>query len=127
MNKQETFLIVLAFSLTAVIIAYNALKSPQLSPAAVDSVSVTSTAETSVVVTSTQSDTADTTSDSFPVNINKADKSALMSLPGIGEKKADAIIEYRNENGSFNSVDDLTLVSGIGSKTLESLRTYITV
>ena len=61
------------------------------------------------------------------ININTADKAALMTLNGIGEVKAQAIIDYRRENGSFTSVNELLRVSGIGEKTLEKIRPYITV
>ena len=61
------------------------------------------------------------------ININFASKELLMTLDGIGEKKANAIIAYRNENGAFLSVDELIEVDGIGEKTLEKLRPYVTV
>lgn len=61
------------------------------------------------------------------VNINTADEAALMTLNGIGESKAKAIIEYRQKNGSFKSVEDLAKVKGIGEKTLAQLRDQITV
>ena len=49
------------------------------------------------------------------ININTADKEALMSvIKGVGDKKAEAIITYRKENGPFKSIDELTNVKGIG-------------
>ena len=47
------------------------------------------------------------------VNINAADKATLMTLPGIGESKADKIIDYRQKNGGFGSIEDIMLVGGI--------------
>lgn len=61
------------------------------------------------------------------VNINQADAKALESLPGIGPAMAQRIVEYRNENGSFQSVDDLQKVKGIGKAKLEKLKDRITV
>jgi competence protein ComEA len=54
------------------------------------------------------------------VNINTADAQTLAAeLKGVGEKKAQAIVDYRVENGPFKSVTDLTSVKGIGDKLLE--------
>lgn len=52
------------------------------------------------------------------ININTATKDELKTLTGIGDTKADAIIKYREENGGFKSVQELTKVGGIGEKTL---------
>jgi len=60
------------------------------------------------------------------VNINTASQSELESLQGIGPSKAKAIIEYREKNGSFVSVDDLGKVGGIGSGTIKQLRDVVT-
>lgn len=61
------------------------------------------------------------------ININTADASELQKLTGIGPGKAKSIIDYRNKNGPFKSVDDLLNVSGIGEKTLEKIRDEIVV
>ncbi|MDO4841948.1 MAG: helix-hairpin-helix domain-containing protein, partial [Phoenicibacter congonensis] len=61
------------------------------------------------------------------VNINTADSAELQTISGIGPSKAQKIIDYRTQNGSFKSVDDLTNVSGIGDKTLASIRDQICV
>lgn len=62
-----------------------------------------------------------------PIDINKAPVSELVKINGIGNAKAQAIVDYREKNGSFKSVDELTLVRGIGDKTLEHLRPQVTV
>lgn len=61
------------------------------------------------------------------ININKAPWHELSLLPGIGEKKAKAIVEFRKANGAFERIDDLTRVKGIGAATLEKLVQLITV
>jgi competence protein ComEA len=61
------------------------------------------------------------------VNLNSASEAELQTLPGIGPSKAAAIMEYRTENGSFKSVEELMEISGIGEKTFEKLKESITV
>lgn len=56
------------------------------------------------------------------ININAADKEQLQAMEGVGEARAAAIIEYRQQNGEFDSVDELTEVSGIGPATLDNNR-----
>lgn len=58
--------------------------------------------------------------ESSAVNINTADVATLASLNGIGESKAQAIVAYRDENGPFQSVEDLASVKGIGARTVEN-------
>lgn len=61
------------------------------------------------------------------ININTADQAQLETLPGIGPAKAGAIIQYREENGSFSSVENIQNVSGIGSATYNKLKELITI
>ena len=61
------------------------------------------------------------------VNINKASLEELKQVKGLGGKRAQDIIDYRESKGTFRSVDDLKKVSGIGAKTIEKLKEYVTV
>lgn len=64
---------------------------------------------------------------SLVVNINLAGKEELMQLNSIGSVKADSIIQYREENGLFEKIEDLKNVSGIGDKTFENLKDNLTI
>ncbi len=68
-----------------------------------------------------------TTSSAAKVNINTADLASLETLSGIGEKKAQDIIDYRTKNGNFQKLEDLGNVSGFGVKTLEKLKDSICI
>lgn len=61
------------------------------------------------------------------ININKASVEELSTLYGIGEVKAKAIIDYREKNGGFKSIEDLGNVEGIGSKTVDKLRDNVDI
>ncbi|MFN3698839.1 MAG: helix-hairpin-helix domain-containing protein [Dictyoglomus sp.] len=60
------------------------------------------------------------------ININTATKEQLESLPGIGPTLAQRIVDYRNENGLFTSLEDLLNVKGIGEKKLEKIKDKVT-
>ena len=76
---------------------------------------------------SATSSSSSNSANSDVVNINSASENELTTLPGIGPSKAAAIIAYREENGQFQTVDDLKNVSGIGDKTFERLQPLIAV
>lgn len=69
----------------------------------------------------------DSISSGGKVNINTADAEQLKSLPGIGDTKAADIIAYREEHGSFGSIEDIQNVNGIGESTYNRISSYITV
>lgn len=67
------------------------------------------------------------TNHSGKVNINKASLDELKSIPGIGDTRAKAIIEYREKNGAFSSIEDIMLVSGIKETIFEKIKGEIYV
>lgn len=80
------------------------------------------------VIVGTNSNTANISKDEDgKVNLNQATKEELMTLSGVGEKKAEKIIEYREENGYFKTIEDLKNVNGFGEKSFESLEKYISI
>ena len=76
---------------------------------------------------SPQSQTAETPAPIKPalLNINTASAEAFQTLPNIGAKMAQRIVDYRTQNGKFANVDGLQNVKGIGAKTLEKLRPFV--
>ena len=72
-----------------------------------------------------ESETKVTQSDK--VNINKASIEELMTLTGVGESKAKAIVDYREENGNFKSIEEIKNVSGIGDALYENIKEGITI
>lgn len=61
------------------------------------------------------------------VNLNNAEAWLLQALPGIGETRAEAIMEFRRRNGKFQSISDLLKVEGIGTSTYERVKEFVTV
>lgn len=78
-------------------------------------------------VEQSQVNLSDSDSNQSKIRINSATADEIESLNGIGPSKAQAIIDYREENGLFQSVEDLLEVPGIGEKTLENLKEDIQV
>lgn len=61
------------------------------------------------------------------ININTADLAELQEIPGVGEKKAQSIMEYRETRGGFQNIEQLQEVPGIKGKTFDEVKDYITV
>ena len=88
---------------------------------------------TALVLTATpllaapQAARTDTAKPALIVNINTAGPTELQQLPGIGERTAARIVEYRQKNGPFKKIEELMNVQGIGEKSFLKLRTQLTV
>lgn len=77
-------------------------------------------------ISSSSPSTTDSSTEKI-VNINTASKAELLTLNGVGDKKAEQIINYREQQGEFKSIEDLKQVQGIGDKIFEGLQDAITV
>ena len=116
-------------------ILYNSITAVQTVTKAVNTTSsgkkktkTSSTKETQVSVATTFiTDTAETESVNFPIDINSAGIDELKTLDGIGDAAASKIIEYRETYGSFKNREELLNVSGIGEKKLEKIYDFIFV
>ena len=65
--------------------------------------------------------------ESGKVNLNKASKEELMTLPGVGASRADSIIKYREQQGDFQSIEDIMQISGIKEGLFEKIKEFITL
>ena len=61
------------------------------------------------------------------INLNTASRDVLMTIPGIGEAKANAIISYREANGGFSSIDEVKNVEGIKDGVFTKMKEYIVI
>ena len=65
--------------------------------------------------------------DDGKVNLNTATKEELMTIPGVGESKADSIVQYREEIGKFQTIEDIMNVSGIKEGLFQKIKDYIKI
>lgn len=114
-KKHELLLIAAAIFITAVVIVYSMLDSPKYNRLEATPITTALAAETTTAPFGEK------------ININTADIDELTRLEGIGSKKAETIIEYREKNGRFRTPEELTNVSGIGEKILKDNIDKITV
>lgn len=135
---QIRYLVVIAAVLCAMIIGYNLFFTPEVKITAVyvDSSSVSDSGgvpvNTGIVEPESRIELSEVptpagASFAGKININEATAEELDSLPGIGPVLAGRILEYREKNGRFQSLDQLKNVSGIGESTFEKLKDFITL
>lgn len=125
-NSKRQSLIIIGFGLLilAGIMVYFALSMPKVADE--DSVSLTVT--TTVSEQQNTGPSANTqNSKKVQVNLNTCTVNDLIAINGIGEKKASAIIEYRDVIGGYTSVDEIKNIKGIGDKIFEKISPYLCV
>lgn len=132
-GRAKYFILAASFLLIAALILYRTFSVPLLLPIEISEVSTsayvfapTEDSFTSPAVSS-ELNTVSESGGIHLININTCSYEDLLSLNGIGPVKAQAIIEYRTANGGFSSIEEITEVNGIGEKTFESIRSFITV
>lgn len=103
--------LLLTWSLSLAVIPENGLAKSATSEAAVS-------ADKGVTTGSAKTDVAE-------ININTADEELLTQVAGVGPVMAKRIVDYRRENGNYKSLDELTNVKGIGTKTLAKMKPYL--
>jgi comEA protein len=116
-KKHELILVAMALVISAALILYNTFTAP--------SRHISSNPQAVTAARLVEAGARDEAA--AVVNINTASAEELMVIDGIGRVKAEAIVKYRLENGSFDSVDELINVSGIGESTLRRIYPYVTV
>ncbi len=83
--------------------------------------------ENDACIDSSNTENNDSSSTNAIVNLNTATKEDLMTISGIGDAKADSIIKYREEHGSFTSIEQLKEISGIGDSIYDKIKDHFTI
>ena len=119
-TRHTLILIGVGFLLCAGIICYNVFFSPRIQMIAGDP-SLVQQSDTEALKS------PDGNRTTGQIDLNMATKKELESLPGVGEVIAQRILDYRNQNGMFETLEELKNVQGIGDKVFEELEPYITI
>ena len=134
-KAQTMFMIGVALFVMAGIIAYVSLSSPGVykevetlpQTSASQSLAVDERAKSSISQEETTAKYKAETNVTYPLNINTATIDELVTISGLGESRASAIIEYREYLGGYTSVEQIKEISGIGESTYAKLAPYLTV
>lgn len=134
-KAQTLFMIGVALFVMAGIIVYVSLSSPGVykevetlpQTSASQSLAVDEKAKSSISQEETTAKYKAETNVTYPLNINTATIDELVTISGLGESRASAIIEYREYLGGYTSVEQIKEISGIGESTYAKLAPYLTV
>lgn len=137
-KRQSIIVIGFGLIILSAVILYYALSMPKISVSQVSSVHISSedisensssadnaSPQTETSQSSTENDTSG--SINYPLNLNSCTAEELMSISGIGEVKANHIIEYREYLGGYTSVEQIKNIKGIGDGIYEKVSPYLTV
>ena len=132
-KTQTMFMIGIALLVMSGILIYVSLSTPgvykESETTAIQISSSTEAAASSAKSAGSASKSSDNsaTAVSYPINLNSATVEELVSIDGLGESRASAIIEYRDYLGGYTSVEQIKEISGIGDATYAKLAPYLTV
>ncbi len=119
-NKNEKILISIGLIMFAMLIGYNAFFTPKM-PSVVQN-------SGDIIADKHKEDSNQKASKNYKINLNTASEEELIeNLDGIGPAMAKRIIEYRETNGGFSSIEELMNIKGIGEKRFEKLKNSVTV
>lgn len=128
-NSKRQSLIVIGFGLIilAGIILYFAFSIPKVNDETVLSKTVTISETYSISQQISNKNGNSESSIDYPININTCTVDDLVTINGIGEKKASAIVEYRDVIGGYTSVEEIKNIKGIGDKVFDKISPYLCV
>lgn len=132
-KTQTMFMIGIALLVMSGILIYVSLSTPgvyektKTTVTQISSSSKTATNSAKSATAASKSSDKSATAVSYPINLNTATVEELVSIDGLGESRASAIIEYRDYLGGYTSVEQIKEISGIGDATYAKLAPYLTV